>query len=225
MKVGTDGVLLGAWVPTSEPSTVLDVGAGTGLIALMLHQRFPKAEIVALEPHAGAAADARENILRAEAGHKISLKETTLQEYLAVDNSRFDLIVSNPPFFRKSMAARDAGRQLARHDDSLTCAALLDAAAQLTEQGMLAAIYPIDMRAQITSLIAARGLRLEAEQIVHPVPHKMPHRVLFAVTKSPLHSTFSPAENFSIETGVRHEYTPEFKRLVAPFYLNIEDPA
>lgn len=223
MKVGTDGVLLGSWVPAENPQTVLDIGTGTGLIALMMRQRFPAARIVALEPHSGAAADARENILRAGAAGEIDLRESTLREYLNTESEiKFDLIVSNPPFFSNSMPALNAGRQMARHAETLTCATLLDAAERLTEKGMLAAVYPTDMTEEIRLLISARGLRLAAEQAVRPVPHKNPHRILFAATRPDHPKCFRARGDLSIETGVRHEYTPEFKRLVAPFYLNIE---
>ncbi len=226
MKVGTDGVLLGAWVPAENPRTVLDIGTGTGLIALMMRQRFPAARITALEPHPGAAADARENIRRAAAGRTIDLREITLQDYLNTETeAKFDLIVSNPPFFRNSMPAVNAGRQMARHADTLTCEALLNAADRLTDQGILAAIYPRDMWEEIQSLMSGHGLRLAAQQTVRPAPHKTPHRILFAAHRRERPRHLHAAEDLSIETGVRHEYTPEFKRLVAPFYLNIEDEA
>lgn len=226
MKVGTDGVLLGAWVPAENPRRVLDIGTGTGLIALMMRQRFPAARITALEPHPGAAADARENIRRAAAGRAIDLREITLQDYLNTETeAKFDLIVSNPPFFRNSMPAVNAGRQMARHADSLTCEVLLNAADRLTPDGILAAVYPMEMWEEIQSLMSQRGLGLAAEQSVRPVPHKTPHRILFAAHRRERPRHLHAAEDLSIETGVRHEYTPEFKRLVAPFYLNIEDEA
>ncbi len=100
MKVGTDGVLLGAWTNVENVTSVLDIGTGTGLIALMMAQRT-ESKIVGVEIDKAAAGEAIENVKNSHWGERISIKNSSFQDFLKSEENRFDLIISNPPFFTK----------------------------------------------------------------------------------------------------------------------------
>lgn len=219
MKVGTDGALLGAWAPIDNINRILDVGTGTGLIALMLAQRCPEAMITAIEPNRAAALDAAENFSRSRFGSRISLIESTLQDFRA--DARYDLIVSNPPFFRNALPAPESGRSMARHADTLGHGDLLDAAELLTPAGLLAGIYPADLWPVVKEDALNRGLTIAAEQPVKPLPEKAPHRVLFAISRTIRRTPIRTVTDFTVEAGERHCYSEEFTRLLKPFYLKL----
>lgn len=219
MKVGTDGALLGAWVPAENAKTILDVGTGTGLIALMLAQRCREATITAIEPNRDAALDAADNFARSPFADRISLIESTVQNFRT--DARFDLIASNPPFFRNSLPAQEFGRSMARHADTLSHIDLLNAADLLAPGGLLAGIYPADLWPIVKKDALSRGLFIATEQPVKPLPEKQPHRVLFAIARTASRTSFDTIFDFSIETVERHCYSEEFTQLLKPFYLNL----
>ena len=119
MKVGTDGVLLGAWASTERCQRILDVGTGTGLIALMLAQRST-ASLDAIDIDLDACLQARENIAKSPFANRIQVYQTSLSEYMPDENIKYDLIVSNPPYFIDSLKCPDTKRNLARHTDTLS---------------------------------------------------------------------------------------------------------
>jgi len=219
MKVGTDGALLGAWAPIDKVKNILDVGTGTGLIALMLAQRCPNALITAIEPNKDAALDAADNFERSPFADRITLIESTLQDFQT--DERFDLIVSNPPFFKNSLPAPEPGRHMARHNDTLSHTELLNATNLLAPSGLLAGIYPAELWSVVKKDALNRGLIIAAEQPVKPLPEKPPHRVLFAITREAVPTAVDISADFAIETEERHRYTEEFTRLLKPFYLKL----
>ena len=136
MKVGTDGVLLGAWagpgrpwgMSGGSPQTILDIGTGSGLIALMLAQRFPEAQVTGIDSDAEAAAQARENFAGSPWQQRLRAAHISLQEFCrgtAAVTRRFDLIVSNPPFYDTTLTSPDPLRTAARHTGGLTHEELL----------------------------------------------------------------------------------------------------
>ena len=142
MKVGTDGVLLGAWVALGAADRLLlDVGAGTGVIALMLAQRSPAAGVTALDIDAACAEQARANADRSPWGGRVTTCCAPVQEYRPEEP--FDLVVSNPPYYDRSLLPPDAGRTTARHTVALTHGELIAAACRLlAPEGRLAVILP-----------------------------------------------------------------------------------
>ena len=145
MKVGTDGVLLGAWAPSG--SRILDVGTGSGLIARMLMQRCPEAEVEGIDIDEAAVAQAKENGVRAF--------QARLQDWKSDIGNCYDLIVSNPPYFQNSLKNPDRGRELARHTDSLGYEELIAHSARLLkEEGQLALILPAEAEEEIRNLAA-----------------------------------------------------------------------
>jgi tRNA1Val (adenine37-N6)-methyltransferase len=132
MKVGTDALLLGAWADCSHATRVLDIGTGTGVLALMLAQRAPQAHIDAIEIDAAAAEQATQNVARSPWQSRVTVYEVSLQQFAAANPLPiYDFIVSNPPFFHQSLKTPDPQRAQARHTDSLLHDVLLHNTAQL----------------------------------------------------------------------------------------------
>ncbi|MBR6829235.1 MAG: methyltransferase [Paludibacteraceae bacterium] len=178
MKVGTDGVLLGAWAPVSELKIknsklrILDVGTGSGLIARMLMQRCPEAEVEGIDIDEAAVEQARENGVKAFV--------SSLQNW----QGSYDLIVSNPPYFQNSLKNPDEGRKAARHTDTLSYAELVHHSARLlTEHGQLALILPAEVENEIRQLAAVENLFLTHVTRVYSKENKKPKRVLLAFEK------------------------------------------
>ena len=141
MRVGTDAVLLAAWARMDKPTHILDVGTGTGLIALICAQRCPFALVDAVEIDSGSAEDARENFLRSPWSDRLKIH---LGDFLKITTSeKFDLIISNPPYFTHSLRAADPSRNAARHDDFLPSDAFMKhARTMLKKDGVVALIFP-----------------------------------------------------------------------------------
>lgn len=215
MKVGTDGVLLGAWAgKNSQPTRILDVGAGTGLIALMMAQRFPQASIFGLEIEPEAAKQAEENVSRSPFAERVNIEHCDFFTWNTAE--RFDLIVSNPPFYEYAHPSRSSERDLARHGTSFRLQSFLSSAASLlSERGSVAVIIPVNTMASITPV--SENLNLTRICKLAPNPQKPFHRVMLEYGKESTEPTHS---DLTIEMGGRHEYSSEYKALTGDFYLN-----
>lgn len=214
MKVGTDGVLLGAWTDTLGAQRILDIGTGTGLIALMLAQRS-HAQIDAVEIDETACIQARENVERSPFNHRIGVYHCAIQDY-ANCNTRYDLLVCNPPFFQNAYKAPAMARSLARHSDSLGQVSLLHAAEQLLHQnGRLAAIYPPNEAKIFQDKAKARGFFCNRKLCVKPTSESQTKRIIMELSQSQLHYQ----ETTIIIEASRHIYYPEFIALIKDFYL------
>lgn len=219
MKVGTDGVLLGAWTDVASCNNILDVGTGTGLISLMLAQRNLNARIVAIDIDADCIVQATENIDQSPFAKQISVQKISFQDFKCSSKTRFDLIVSNPPFFQNSLQSPDISRNYARHDTTLSYKDILTAAdSLLNEQGKVAFILPSDLKEK--AIEDASKVNLSPSRITHvfPLPHKPVKRILIELVKSTT-STACIENKLVIETG-RHQYTEEFRHLTEAFYLD-----
>lgn len=177
MKVGTDGVALGAWVPVTGVTRILDIGTGTGLIALMLAQRSTvDCQIVAVELDPDAAAQATENIARSPWSGRIEVVTAAVQQ---LDTEPFDLIVSNPPYFVHGQSFSCAARQQARHTSSLSHEELLEHGLRLlAPNGRIALVLPITAAEQVMLLAEQSGLGVELAQRLIPTTKKEPNRFL-----------------------------------------------
>lgn len=183
MKVGTDADLLGALAEGG--AEVLDIGTGTGVLALMLAQRCPLASVTALEIDDNAIIDATENFAASPFADRITLRQQSFQDYLAADSSpRFDSIVCNPPYFDKSLECPDLGRTRARHSSSLPFDVLVNGSyALLREGGCFTVCIPPEVYADFTSLAAYAGFRTKVTYQIKSVPEKGTKRYIIVFAK------------------------------------------
>ena len=220
MKVGTDGVLLGAWCPLDRYADriqnteyrpnykILDIGTGSGLIAQMMMQRFPEAEVEGIDIDEAAVEQARENGVRAYVSR--------LQEWKKEDG--YDLIVSNPPYFQNSLKNPDKGRELARHTDSLSYEELIDHSARLLrEGGQLALILPADKEAEMRQIAASKNLFLTHVTRVYSKESKPARRVLLAFRYQI--SDISRTEDTLVLEDEKGGRSTAYQELTKDFYL------
>lgn len=217
MKVGMDGVLLGAWADASGAESILDIGTGTGLIALMLAQKNTLAKIDAIEIDRDASEEAIFNVQQSIWKDRIRVHCQSFQEFATENEKTYDLIVSNPPFFSNGIKAPEEIRAQARHADALPLDILTSGATNLLqEKGRIALILPADQLQEVESLVKINGLFFSRLCRVKPNPTKPDFRILIELCKQP--GVFQE-ETFMIEFGKHHDYTPEYRELTKEFYL------
>jgi tRNA1Val (adenine37-N6)-methyltransferase len=220
MKVGTDGVLLGAWAPLDHnPYNILDIGAGSGLIALMLAQRSNAEQIDALEIDDDAYEQAVDNFENSPWGDRLFCYHAGLDEFMEEPEDEYDLIVSNPPFYSEDYKTGDEKRDMARFADSLPFEDLAEAASiLLRDMGILAIIIPYKEEERFIALAAENELFPVKITRVKGTPETEIKRSLLAFTRN--ETTAPVIDELVIETS-RHNYTPEYTALTKDFYLKM----
>jgi tRNA1Val (adenine37-N6)-methyltransferase len=220
MKVGTDGVLLGAWTPIeNNPFSVLDIGTGTGIIALMLAQRIHAEQIDALEIDEDAYEQATDNFENSPWNDRLFCFHAGLDEFVEEPEDEYDLIVSNPPFYSEDYKSSNDQRDLARFQDAMPFEDLIEAAALLlSENGIFSVIIPF--KEESTFLALANEYELYPLKItrVKGTPITEIKRSLLAFSRNEI--TKFPVDELIIETA-RHIYTPEYIELTKDFYLKM----
>jgi tRNA1Val (adenine37-N6)-methyltransferase len=218
MKVNTDGVLLGAWSNIHEVGTVLDIGTGTGMIALMIAQRCD-AIITGVEIEKNAAEEAVQNVRNSKWGNRIIIQNCSFQYFAANTNDKFDLIVSNPPFFSNGIKNADPHLSMARHNHMLSFADIITGSTKLlSENGRLALILPFDQANGFVEKAKVYGLFLNRVTEVSPFPDKEPNRILMEFGKT---GTFVQKAQMSVFDYSKTEYSDEFITLTRDFYLKL----
>jgi tRNA1Val (adenine37-N6)-methyltransferase len=216
MKVGTDGVLLGAWSPIEGSRRILDIGTGSGLVALMLAQRS-NARIVGVELDTEAATQASENALASPFASRIEIVNADILDYRSEE--KFDAIVSNPPFFNNALECPEIGRSRARHTSSLPLNALIDIAFDLlTEGGTFSVILPSDVAQDFLGICIAKHFTPIRITSVRTVPRKAPKRTLMSFKKG-IHPDSLVRDELSLASplGQRSEL---YQELTKDFYLD-----
>lgn len=220
MKVGTDGVLLGSWAPVSHnPFSILDIGAGTGIIALMLAQRTHAEQIDALEIDEDAYEQAVGNFEASPWGDRLFCFHAGLDEFIEEPEDEYDLIVSNPPFYAEDYKTNDEQRDLARFQDAMPFEEIVEAAdLLLSENGILAVIIPFREETKFTAL--AKDFELYPIKItrVKGTPKSEIKRSLLAFSRNEVSEI--EIDELVIEID-RHVYTPEYIDLTKEFYLKM----
>lgn len=215
MKVGTDGVLLGAWTNVSTAQQILDIGTGTGLVALMLAQRC-NAQITALEVDASAAGQAAENVCQSPWKDRIEVVCKDFNAYRP--EAKYDVIVSNPPFFVGSLVSPDALRTQARHTHALSYEQLLQGVSSLlSKEGEFTVIIPYDVAAEVKMLAATHKLYPFKQLNIITSPGKQPKRCLLTFSFS---SEECELTELLLERE-RHCYSDEYIALTKDYYLNL----
>lgn len=245
MKVGTDGVLLGAWAQGGR--RILDIGSGTGLISLMMAQRFPEAEVVGIDMDADACGQARENVIASPFRDRVKIECCRLQDFggagvsktaealeaaeaLKVDGGAsetagglkaagvFDAIVSNPPFFVDSLKNPDSKRTMARHTDSLPFRDLFAGVKRLlSDDGIFSAIVPVEVVEPFVAESCILGFYLIRKCGVKTVERKQPKRFMLSFAKHRISPYEEHVETMMDSQGNRSEW---YRKITEEFYLS-----
>ena len=216
MKVGTDGTLLGAWALASAgPCRVLDVGTGTGLIALMMAQRYPEALVTAIDIDEKAVSQAQENVSASPFADRIQVLEADVQTF--ENSEKFDSIVCNPPFFEDSLVCPDPQRTEARHTVSLGYRQLMESAfRQLKNDGRFSVIIPADCRSRLESEAHLRGFFISRLCSVQTTPKKAPKRYMIELTRRPVNEIDITNGILESSPQIRSDW---YRELTQEFYI------
>ena len=217
MKVGTDGVLLGAWADVGVGNIrILDVGTGTGLISLMMAQRNLQATVKGIEIDENAYQEAMENFANSPWSDRISVVKADFLQYTS--NEKFDIIISNPPFYTNGLLAPDEARTTARHAQNFDISNFFSKAKVLLEvHGKIIFVYPYSDLELIRKTVAESSLYINRIAYIYPRADLPCKRILCECSATETEVT---EESFSIELD-RHIYTPEYTKLTKEFYLKM----
>jgi tRNA1Val (adenine37-N6)-methyltransferase len=218
MKVGTDGVLLGAWTTVEKSKRILDVGTGSGLIAIMLAQRTcSDVQIDAVEIDHFAYLQSIENIKACPWKNRINCIHQSFQDFSNHNQEKYDVIVSNPPYFLNGLKAKTESRSAARNADYLPFKDLLNGAMKLLNpEGVLSVVLPIEEGNYFMNLAHKIGFYLKRKFQVLPNPGKPAKRYLLEFS---LQKCSVKEEELIVENGQRHVYSSEYVELTKDFYL------
>jgi tRNA1Val (adenine37-N6)-methyltransferase len=214
MKINTDGVLLAATVAHPSPSAILDIGTGTGVIALMLAQRFPDANIHAVEIDEQAAETAGMNFQSSVFSERLAVKHISIEQYS--HTQQFDLIVSNPPFFVNDLKSEEERKGIARHADEDFFAMLIEKSnALLADGGMIWLILPIKQADEVIGYASHYGLSLVERINIHSDQSKPTFRQIICLKKG---GAVLKENDFYIYESLK-QHTQEYKLLLSDFFL------
>jgi tRNA1Val (adenine37-N6)-methyltransferase len=220
MKIGTDGVLLGAWTPIENNTySILDIGTGTGIIALMLAQRSTAEQIDAVEIDEDAYEQATDNFENSPWSDRLFCFHAGLDEFVEEPEDEYDLIISNPPFYSEDYKSSNEQRDLARFQYAMPFEDLIEAAALLlSENGIFSVIIPFKEESKFLALSKDYELFPLKITRVKGTPTSEVKRSLLAFSRNEI-SNF-PIDELTIETA-RHICTPEYIALTKDFYLKM----
>lgn len=216
MKVGTDSVLLGAWATLPHEGNILDIGTGTGILAIMAAQRTRHTAITGIEIDADAARQATENCMACPWKERITIEHADFNQFAGSTDTRFSAILSNPPYFN-DLLPPDAARSTARHAVTLRYDEIFDHSRKLLQDnGTLALIFPASLFQRIDETAMLTGWSLTRHLIVNTLPGKPPKRMLCEWQHALLPR---PAASYLTIERQPGEYTPEYIALTRDFYL------
>ena len=217
MKVGTDGVLLGVCIPNGIYTHILDVGTGTGLVALMMAQRFATASIDAIEIDKEAAGEAAFNFSESPWENRLNVIHADARKFTV--SKKYNLIVSNPPYFIQSLKNQCRRKSTARHAETLAIDDLFKLAANLLEpNGYFVVILPYDLLQP--ALSKAKQEYLNTHKIISIKPRADKNHKRVIIILSFLSAETIQHEELTIESSIRHHYTDQFKSLTNQFYFD-----
>ena len=217
LKVGTDAVLLGAWADVSDAKKILDIGTGSGVIALMLAQRS-HAQIDAIDIDEESFKQATENFSSSPWSDKLSAFNISLKNFEAAATTKYDLIVSNPPYFTDSYKPTDPQRFSARHNDQLPITELADEVSKLlSAEGKFCVILPVKEAGQLVLALRSSQIFPQKELWVYSFTGKEVFRKLILFGRTEI---FCTRNELTIETAPGQGYSREYIELTREYYLN-----
>ncbi len=215
MKLSTDSVLIGAWANADNPQNILEIGTGTGVVAIMLAQRFKFAKITTVEIDKTAFNEAAENIKNSPWANRITAINADFTNFAQNNTDNYDLIVSNPPFFDNQLLPPNKNKQIAKHTTSLNFENLITNSAKLlSESGKFCVILPYSTHSKFVHLCSKIGLYLSKKNIIYPTEKKSPNRVLLQFTKRIL-----PTKEETLLIRQNGKYSAQYLQLTREFYL------
>lgn len=217
MKVGTDGVLLGSWAKVDTSQRILDIGCGSGVVALMAAQRSESAQVVGVELDAQAAKQAAENCSASPFAHRLCVICADIADYN--DENKFDCILSNPPFFEESVLPPDTRRATARHTHGLSITSLISHATRLMRpQALFQVILPYSSKSSFIEKCALKGLYLTKQTEVITREGKLPKRVLLSFINAP-HTQTADCNELVLLDKDSNQRSKAYSALTEDFYL------
>lgn len=214
MRINTDGVLLGATVKHPSPTAILDIGTGTGVIALMLAQRFPEATIHAVEIDQQAAETAERNFKQSPFNDHLTINNIAIEQYSC--SQQFDLIVSNPPFFVNDLKSEEFRKGIARHaDDDFFSMLIRKSSGLLADKGMIWLILPVKQADEVIGIAAYYNLSLAERIHIHSDQSKPTFRQMICLKKG---ETVLRERDFNIYESFK-QHTTAYKELLKDFFL------
>jgi len=217
MKVGTDTVLLGSWTDCTGADRILDVGSGSGIIALMLAQRF-NAIIDAVEIDHASSVQAGENFLQSPWKNRLTIHNQRFQDFIKNQNDAFDLVVSNPPYFSNSLKSPDKNRNISRHNDHLIFQELISGSGKiLKESGILSVIIPMDVLENFTSIAKIEGFFAIRVCKISGVEGNKPNRVMIEMKISRPKRLITESLHIRENNG---NFSKKYIEITREFYLD-----
>ncbi|MDQ0966888.1 tRNA1Val (adenine37-N6)-methyltransferase [Flavobacterium sp. W4I14] len=214
MRINTDGVLLGATVRHPSPGLILDIGTGTGVIALMLAQRFPEAYIHAVEIDQQAAETAEKNFQFSVFSERLTIKHTSIEEYNCAQ--QFDLIVSNPPFFVNDLKSEAFRKGIARHaDEDFFSMLIKKSSGLLADEGMIWLILPVKQANKVIDIASQYDLWLKERIHIHSDESKPTFRQIICLKKG---EAVLKENDFYIYKSLK-QHTHEYELLLRDFFI------
>ncbi|MFM9052366.1 MAG: tRNA1(Val) (adenine(37)-N6)-methyltransferase [Bacteroidota bacterium] len=218
MKVGTDAVLLGSWVKPGPSMRVLDIGTGTGIIALMIAQKSI-ADIDAIDIDEGAYAQAKENFRISPWFERLDIRQISLQEYVEVCDKKYDLIISNPPYFHHASKPQEEARTTARHSDALSFSDLIKGVKNLLSvEGKFCVVLPFKEGMEFMDLAQSSGLFCHRLARVKTVADKPEKRLLMEFNR---HFGLLTEEEIVIQED-DHQFSRQYVELTKEYYIQLK---
>ncbi len=216
MKVGTDGVLLGSWTTCNSAESILDIGTGTGLLALMMAQKT-NANIVGIEIDTEAFQQATDNVNRSKWHDRITIINQSFQDFYQNTEQKFDLIITNPPYFSNSQKSKSPSKTAARHNDLLPFTEIVNGVIKLTHaKSCFTIILPHQQKQHFIDIAMRSNLYCNYITYVKPTPYKTVKRVLMSFSKT---ISELQTDTLIIEMDSRFNYSEEYISLTKEYYL------
>jgi len=216
LKLGTDAFILGAFTSAVSPCNILDIGTGCGILALMLAQKYPTAKIDAIDIDEGAVKDAQENFRTSKWNNNLNALKISIQDYASLCKKKYDIIISNPPFFSDSILSTNESKNNARHTITLNAKELIkNSSSLLNKKGKLAIIIPYSNKDEYIGNALNNELFLIEELKILPFQTKVANRVILVFSKT---SNNIKQQELIIRKDNK-EYTSDYIQLTKDFYL------
>ncbi len=218
MKVGTDGVLLGAWINIGSAKSILDIGAGSGVITLMAAQRAPEAQVTGVEIDAEAATQAKENVAASDWSDRVTIVQDSIQVFAKLNDDEYDYIVSNPPFFSGGTLSHSQDKTNVRHTTKLAHGDLLGAVRNLlSPTGLFGVILPDVEGVRLIEVAKTYNLYPQRIMEVYPDANKKLERIMVEFAK--VEAALIETTTLYIREPGKNEYTQAYKEITKDFYL------